>query len=91
MVKRTLILSRDYFNNVGVDRVAGATMGVIDRVQSLSPDLQVAALAASFLMICERYDIPAQDVFTVVNNIMNHAEGRRPEFAAVRQYMEEEL
>ena len=84
-------LDRDLFNNASVGAVANCAMAIINVTQDMRPQNQIAALAAAFLLVCERHDMHAPDAFAVITNIMNHAEGRRPEFAAVRQYMEEEL
>lgn len=66
-------------------------MRVIDRIQTLSPAVQLHACAAVFLLVSERFGFEPQDVFSYTNNLMNYAEGRRPEFAAVRAYLENEL
>lgn len=82
---------RDLMVNAGVRDVARATMALIDVNQKLPPHVQLLAQAANFLLLAEHYDIPVQDVFAIITNIMNHAEGRRPEFLAVADYMENEL
>lgn len=87
----TYHLNRDALNAVDVGEVANATMAVIDRIQNMSAETAVAAMAATFLLMCERYDLTPQDAFAVVDNVMNYAEGRRPEFKAVAQYLDEEL
>ena len=84
-------LNHDLFNHASAGVVANGAMAIVDKLQDMRPHTQVAAAAAVFLLLCESHKMPAQDAFTVITNIMNHAEGRRPEFAAVRQYMEEEL
>lgn len=84
-------LDRDLFNNASVKVVAPAAMALIDTIQGCQPHTQVAAITSVFMLLCEHHKIPAHDAFAAVTNLMNHAEGRRPEFAAVRQYMEEEL
>jgi hypothetical protein len=82
---------RDLLANANVRQTANSTMAIIDRIQSLAPPQQAAGLAAAFILLCERYSLEPQDIFTLTSNIMNHAEGRRPEFLAVRDYMENEL
>ena len=83
--------NNDLMNMAPVKDSAVATMRVIDAVQDLPPHLQVIALTASFKLLIDRYGIDAQDAFTVTDNIMNAAAGTRPEFAAVRMYLENEL
>lgn len=84
------MFDRDMFTNIPVKNAAVATMRVVDALQDNQPHEQVAALAAAFVLACERHGIEPQDAFAVSTNIMNHADGRRPEFIAVRQYMEHE-
>jgi len=66
-------------------------MRVIDAVQDLPPHLQLIAITAAFKLMIDRFDVPAQDAFVIVDNIMQDQEGKRPEFAAVRMYMENEV
>ena len=84
-------LDRDLMNMAPVGASANVTMGVIDHVQSLPPHLQVIAITAAFKLLIERFELPAQDAFALVDNIMNHAEGRRVEFDAVRMYLAHEV
>jgi hypothetical protein len=85
------MLNRDDMNCVGVREAATSTMAIIDRIQDMPSHVQVVAITAAFKLLMERYDMPPQDAFTVADNVMNHADGRRVEFAAVRAYMENEL
>lgn len=85
------LLDRDALNNADVGDVANCAMAIINATQDMRPQNQVTGLAAAFLLVCERFGVSAQDAFAVISNIMNHADGRRPEFAAVKQFMEEEL
>lgn len=84
-------LDRDLLNVTGVKPAANATMTVIDRLQDFPPHVQVVGLAAAFLTMATHLGIPAQDVFTVTTNLINDAEGKRPEFAAVDAYLEGEV
>ena len=83
--------NRDLFINTNVRHAANASVAVIDRLQAFNAHEQVAGLGAVFLMMAEHHGISAQDAFSVITNIMNDAEGRRAEFAAVKMYMENEL
>lgn len=84
-------LNRDLMNSVGVKTAATATMRVIDRLQDLPPHVQLVALTAAYKLMVERFNVSPHDVFTVADNVMNHADGRRDEFKAVADYMEGEL
>lgn len=84
-------MNLDKLTNIPTRQAANATMSIIDCVQRLQPEERPVALAASFLLLAERLDVPAQDLFTYSTNIMNHADGRRPEFKAVADYLENEL
>lgn len=85
------MLNRDLMNMVPVKEAAVSTMRVIDTLQDLPPHLQVVAIVATFKLVTERFGIEPQDAFTVTDNIMNHAQGRRVEFDAVRMYLENEV
>lgn len=78
-------------NMAGVKPSATSTMRVIDSVQDLPPHLQVIAITASFKLLIERFGVTPDDAFTATDNIMNHAQGRRVEFDAVRAYLENQV
>lgn len=85
------MLNRDLMNLAGVRESATSAMTVIDAVQDLPPHLQVIGITAVFKLMVERYGVNPQDAFTVTDNIMNHAQGRRAEFEAVRAYLANEV
>lgn len=85
------MLDRDMMNMASVRESAAATMRVIDSVQDLPPHLQVIGITATFKLLAERFNMSVADAFTVADNIMNHAEGRRVEFDAVRDYLANEV
>jgi hypothetical protein len=78
-------------NHASVKESAASTMRVIDAAQDLPPHLQLIGITATFKLMIERFGVPAQDAFTVADNIMNTAQGRRVEFDAVRAYLENEV
>lgn len=85
-------INRDIVASADVRLAATSTMQVLDAIQSIRPrEYQITALACSFQLLAERVGLEPQDLFALSTNIMNHADGRRPEFAAVRQYLKEEL
>ena len=72
--------------------VAGrAAMAVINSVQQVPPAVQAHGIAAAFILLAERYGLEPQHLFQRTTNLMNYAEGRRPEFAAVAEYLANEL
>lgn len=83
-------MNRDKLNNVPLRRAANAAMAIIDRAQNIEEGAREAGIAAAFLLLCEHWGTSPQDVFAATTNIMNHADGRRPEFKAVAQYLAEE-
>ena len=85
-------MNRDLFNNADARRVANCTVAVIDATQrGRHPHEQMHAMAAAFLLLAEHWGIPAQDLFTATKNLMASVDGKRPEFAAVADYMANEL
>lgn len=83
--------NKDQLNNIDVKQASLSAMHMVDAAQSLSPAEQVLGITATFKLLMEHYQIDPQDAFSVANNVMNHADGRRTEFEAVRLYMENEL
>jgi len=86
-------IDRDKMNNANVREVSTSCFAFVDTASRLNmkPAVVPMALAATFLLLAERMKVPAQDLFTATKNLMNHADGRRPEFAAAAEYMEKEL
>lgn len=85
--------SRDRMNAVAPRRIGNAAMDVLTSLQvRFTSEEQVLAAAAVFLILAERFNVPAQDAFTVVKNVMLGAEqGMHPEFRAARAYADNEL
>lgn len=75
------------------DRAAGgrAAMEVVTALQKHDPHVQVVGLAAAFKLLTEETKLHVGDVLTYTGNLMNDAEGRRPEFKAVSEYIKNEL
>lgn len=85
-------VDRDRLNTLPTEAVAQRTMQLLDLVQDFTPEEQIASLSATFLLLMERFNVSAQDAFGTTSRIIHHADGtRRPEFAALRQYLREEL
>lgn len=81
---------RDALANINPRKAATSAMSVIDALQDYLPHEQVAGLCAVFSLLADRYGVRLPDAMEVVNNVMTFADGRRPEFKAVEQYMREE-
>ena len=86
-----MLLNRDLMNMADVRASATSSMRVIDAIQDLPPELQVIAIVSTFRLLSEHYKINIADALAVSDNIMNHAQGRRVEFEAIRDYLEGEL
>ena len=84
-------MNPDLLNNADVQTVARGAMAVVDTLQSMQPHVQIAALSACYLLLCERQGQNPTTAFSVLTNLMNYADSRRPEFRAVAMYMEHEL
>jgi hypothetical protein len=85
-------IDRDILNMASAKRVANATLGTLNSLQNWSKEEQVLAAAAVFVTLADFLRVPAQDVFSAVNNMMVDKEGKaRPEFSAIMPYMEGEL
>lgn len=85
-------LDRDKLNNCSLAYGSVASMEVVDRLQKFRPEEQVVGLAATFLLVCEHYQVPVQDVMTVTKNMINEANRKKvPEFDAVALYVRNEL
>ena len=83
-------MNRDKLTNMSVREAAVGTMQVLVSLQDEQPEKVVAAAAAFFLHACARFGIPANDAIFITTNIINGADGKRPEFKAVEQFMAEE-
>lgn len=84
-------MNKDQLTNMDVGSASRASMQVIDALQRMTPAEQVAGIASCFLLLCAHLSITPQEAFAATTNLMHYAEGRRPEFLAVEQYMREEL
>lgn len=84
-------MNRDLLNNARPDRVAQAVVDATDRLQNYQPHEQMMGVCALFLFLADHWGVPAQDVFTATKNLINDADGKRPEFAGIEQYIKKEL
>lgn len=85
-------ISYDGLNNAPAQEVADASFMVLSTIQTLPQHIQCAATAAVFLMLCEHFRVPAQDVFVATKNIlMDEREGQSLSFNTCRLYIQHEI
>lgn len=86
------LFDRDAFHSLRTKAAATATAEVLSAVQYRSPEEQVAGTACVFLLLCERYKIPAQDAFSAVKNMMAHHDARGgTDFDGIRSYLDADV
>lgn len=78
---------RDLIGNTPLVSAARCAMSALDAIQT-EPDkgAQFLGLAAAFLLAAEVSGLSIPDLMGYARNVINHAEGRRPEFEAVAAY-----
>lgn len=84
-------MDRDALFNADHARVAEGAMAVIDSLQHRTPEVQVAAAAAIFMLINQHYGVRPTDAVTAAGNIIERAGAMTAEFRAVQDYMKYEL
>lgn len=86
----------DQLGNGDVTRVSTTAFAIINAVQkaddrALLPGEQVAAIVAAFVLTMEASRMGAPDTIAAVRNLMADANGRRPEFKAISDYLKKEV
>lgn len=68
-------------------------MSVVNAIQNNHEDKgsQLGGLLTAFLMVFDTCGLPLEDLLGMARNIVNDAEGVRPEFMAVKRYIENEV
>jgi len=84
-------LNKDQMNMADPVMIGRTAMSVIDAVQDYTPEQQALGMAATFMLLCDRFGVKPQDVFETSQNVMNGVAGKRPEFAGVQSYLAGEL
>lgn len=83
---------RDQIGNVSLTDAAHAAMSVADAVQNCpSKGARLMGIMAAALITIEASNLNLHDVLAMTRNAINHADGRRPEFAAVGDYIRNEV
>jgi len=82
----------DKLNNAPRSQVQQAAFATIQHLQDEPVETQAAALSSAFLLLAQHLGVRPQQLWTVASNIIHDADQKmRPEFAAIRDYMAEEL
>jgi len=84
-------LHSDLLRNTPIEPACRASMAVIDKLQDYSPEVQILGVGATLKVIAEIYKVNLGDILSIIDNIMHYSEGKRPEFAAVEEYVRKEL
>lgn len=83
---------RDHLGSVPLVDTATATTAIADTLQRIpNPGVRLGAILCASLLATEASGLPLADCFGTARNIMNHAEGKRPEFLAVSDYYKNEV
>ncbi|MEG2140964.1 MAG: hypothetical protein RRY20_09285 [Bilophila sp.] len=83
---------RDQLGNVSLTDAAHTAMSVADAVQTCPrKGARLIGIMAAALITIEASNLNLQDVLAMTRNVINHADGRRPEFAAVDAYVRNEV
>ncbi|WP_370791258.1 hypothetical protein [Bilophila wadsworthia] len=83
---------RDLMGSVPLKDAARATMSVADALQhSPLKGARLMGLTCAFLMAAESAGLPVPDLMGMARNCMNDGEGRRPEFRAVDDFINNEI
>ena len=82
--------SLDRLQCVNADATAKACMGVVDSLQHQRKEIQLAGLAVTFSLACERFGVEPRDALQIAENVMHDRIGRRAEFRACADYMRNE-
>lgn len=85
------IFRHDHFTHLSQEGTGIATVAALDALKNSTPEQQVAAMGAAFLLLCESYKVAAQDAFTVIKNVINGAHGPTVEFNAARMFIENDI
>lgn len=83
---------RDQLGNASLPHAAQAAMSVADAIQNFpAKGVRLMGLTSAFLLAADESGIPVPDLMSMARNCVNHAEGRRPEFAAVADFIKHEI
>lgn len=82
----------DGLNNAPPEEVALASFRLLEVLQDYPAPTQAAATAAAFLLLCEQWKVPPQEVFVATKNLLtDDRHGKAPHFNALRLYLQHEI
>jgi hypothetical protein len=84
-------LNRDKLNHVNPERVAQASLSILDKVTDLDAEVQPAAVAMTLIAFARRVGVDVGDLFTVARNILGSKDAEGPSFTAIQLYMKHEV
>ena len=83
---------RDMAGNAPLVQTSRAAMSVVNSIQNIEHrGSRLLGLAVAALIAVEASGLSPADLFAYARNAMNDADGRRPEFRAVDEYVRREL
>tara|TARA_Y100000310_G_C20628388_1_gene787201 strand:+ start:954 stop:1253 length:300 start_codon:yes stop_codon:yes gene_type:complete len=89
--KEARIRLMDRVRMVDMKHTALATFAIVDKLQGEPGEIQAVAVTCAFLLMADRLGVPPNDLFGIASQIMEDADGRRPEFKGAAQFFKEEL
>lgn len=84
-------MDRDRLNSVDPNRVAQASLDILDKVSDLDAEVQPAAVAMTLIAFARRTGADVGDLFTVARNILGSKMADGPSFRAIHAYMQHEV
>lgn len=82
----------DKMHNVDPDAVATTAFDVLQRLETQPSHVQVTAVAALFLGLCEHYRVDAQDVMGTTKNLLASPRAEQShELRAWKMYLKHEM
>jgi hypothetical protein len=66
-------------------------MAVINSIQSLPPETQLAGVATAFVSLCRKYRQHPGNIMTVAGNLLDEAKAKHPELLGLTKYVQHEL
>lgn len=86
-------INPDLLNGIPREEVSKASFLLLTRLQEMSPQTQLAAPCALFLLICEHFKADPADIFRMATNTLAYDkdQGSEQHFGAIRAYIENEL
>ena len=87
-------MNKDLLNNIGRPETAKHTFRLLTVQQNVPAHVQLSGAAAMLQLLCDHYDIPPQEVWTVVSKLLRPTEiteDANHHFNSVRDYIRYEL